>query len=253
MPHAAGNPACRAILCIHGGGSSPDIFRFQTSRIRATMKGEFVFFFATAPHPSEAGPEVLPFFAGMEPYLAWFRYVDNNVRLCVEKDETLAVSESVQQEISTFNDSIKEAVDQLKANSPSIEVVGVLGFSQGAIAATILLWEQQAGLVPWLPRLKTAVLICSGYREIMTQYMRDFCATKRLDENEIVIKIPTLHLGGRKDVYGYPQTWQMFTTHFSSQSSEFHEFEGGHELPKSLEDIQFVTRYFKKHLDESKI
>ncbi|KAK2037201.1 oxidoreductase [Colletotrichum somersetense] len=253
MSRSAGNHCRRAILCIHGGGSSPAIFRFQTSRIRAALNGEFVFFFATAPHLSEAGPEVLPFFEGMEPYLAWFRYIDNNVRLLDDTNETLGVSKSIEQEITTFNDSIRKAVDKLKASGPSVEVVGVLGFSQGAIAATVLLWEQQAGLVPWLPSLETAVLICSGYREIMTEYMRDFCSTKCLGEDEMVIKVPTLHLGGRKDVYGFPHSWRMFTTHFSPDSSEFHEFEGGHELPKSLEDIQLVAQYFMKQLDGSKM
>ncbi|OLN97464.1 Esterase LovG 1 [Colletotrichum chlorophyti] len=217
----------RAILCIHGGGASPAIFRFQTSSFRAALKDDFDFVYATAPHIAEPGPDVLPFFAGMEPYYSWFR----------------REHESTEMEVAIFNEAIKATIDAWENKNPHSKIVGILGFSQGGVASTMLLWQQQTGFIPWLPKLEFGVLICSGYSDVATEYMRDMCRTTGLGEDGTVIKVPTLHLHGRQDGLNLPQSRKMFVTHYSPTTGKVIEFDGQHECPKRREDITKVTNY----------
>lgn len=58
----------KAILCLHGAGSSSSIFRFQLAKLRLALKGHFEYIFVNAPNPSIAGPGMLPLFAGAAPF-----------------------------------------------------------------------------------------------------------------------------------------------------------------------------------------
>jgi predicted esterase len=217
----------RAILCIHGSGSSPLIFGFQLSSFRAALKDEFDFVYATAPHISDAGPEVLPFFKGVEPYFTWFR------------DE----AEPTKEKVAAFNASIRETTDNWAKTNPQSRIVGVLGFSQGALAATVLLWQQQMGRVPWLPKLDFGVLICSGFNYAATQFMRDGSrSTEEGDEDAILIRVPTVHLHGRQD-WAHKYSKKMLATHYSPKHATVIEFEGQHECPRKLEVIRKVTEH----------
>lgn len=215
----------RAILCIHGGGASPAIFRFQLATFRAAMKNDFEFVYADAPHVAVAGPDVLPFFAGMDPYYSWFRKGAKNTH----------------EEVELFNASIKKSVEKWQRNNPHSEIVGVLGFSQGGLAATVLLWEQQMGMVPWLPRLEFGVLVCCAYSDVATAYM---WAHSR-DDDKMKIRTPSLHLHGRQDC-NLGQARDTLATHYSAQSSLVIEFEGEHHVPKKWEDIEKVTQTIRK-------
>ncbi|KAH9229905.1 hypothetical protein K456DRAFT_1843747 [Colletotrichum gloeosporioides 23] len=217
----------RAILLLHGSGSSDAIYKFQTSRIRAALKDKFTFVFARAPHPSEPGPGVLPFFAKMPPYFTWFR----------------KGIEATRHEIAIFNHCIENTVRAWKADNPSGAIVGVLGFSQGAIASTLLLWEQQAGLIPWLPDLEFGILVCSGYSEAMKTCMRDLGNDDQRGGQTLTIKLPTLHLYGRQDVFGAPSSKKMFATHFVEDSARLESFDGGHELPRDKDDLEKIRDF----------
>ncbi|OHW96460.1 oxidoreductase [Colletotrichum incanum] len=217
----------RAILLLHGSGSSDAIFKFQTSKIRATLKDKFTFVFAKAPHPSEPGPGVLPFFAKMPPYFTWFR----------------KGIEATKHEIGIFNQCIENTVQDWKAENPSGAIVGVLGFSQGGIASTLLLWERQMGLAPWLPDLEFGILICSGYYEALTGCMSDLSNAKHHDGEVSTIRLPTLHLYGRQDIFGAPSSKQMFATHFVKDRAQLESFNGGHELPRDQDDLEIIRSF----------
>ncbi|RYO91492.1 hypothetical protein DL766_004725 [Monosporascus sp. MC13-8B] len=217
----------KAILCIHGGGASPEIFRFQTSSIRAALDNKFDFVYATAPHIAPPGPDVLPFFAGMEPYYSWFR----------------VAHKSTSEEVDIFNEAIKKTVDDWQRRNPQSTIAGILGFSQGGVASTVLLWEQQVGLVPWLPQLKFGIIVCSGFSDVATGYMRDYCMQSGYDEDAMVIKLPTLHLHGRQDGLNLPQSRKMFATHYAPTFAALEEFDGQHEVPKKIKDVKKVVNY----------
>ncbi|KAL0938253.1 oxidoreductase [Colletotrichum truncatum] len=223
----------RAILLLHGSGSSDAIFKFQTSKIRATLKDKFTFVFAKAPHPSEPGPGVLPFFAKMPPYFTWFR----------------KGIEATKQEIGVFNQCIENTVLAWKAENPSGAIVGVLGFSQGGIASTLLLWEQQMGFAPWLPDLEFGILICSGYYEALTECMSDLSIDNHHGGQVSTTRLPTLHLYGRQDVFGAPSSKKMFATHFAVDSARMESFNGGHELPRDEDDLKLIRSFVTERIE----
>lgn len=210
----------KAILCIHGGGASPDIFRFQLATFRTALKNDFEFVFATGPHVAVPGPDVLPFFAGMKSFYSWFRKGAHNT----------------EDEVAIFNEAIKMAVEDWDEQHPHINIVGVLGFSQGGLASTVLLWEQEMGLVPWLPRLEFGVLVCCAYSSVATEYVRE----KSEGGNIKKISVPTLHLHGSQDC-NLGQARDTLATHYSSEVSRVIGFEGGHHMPTKREDILKMT------------
>ncbi|KAF5017412.1 hypothetical protein F66182_10663 [Fusarium sp. NRRL 66182] len=215
----------KAILCMHGGGSSPDIFRFQTSSLRAALAHEYDFIYASAPHLATPGPDVLPFFAGMDPFYSWFRPAHDDPA----------------SEIVLFNKSVHSSVEKHTRSNPGVKIVGILGFSQGAVALTMILWQRQVGRVTWLPDVKFGILLCSGYSEVATGYMRDTCEQGDHGEEGIVVQLPTLHLHGRQDALNLPQSRRMYATHY--RGAELAEFDGEHEVPRRVKDVNKVAAY----------
>ncbi|OHE97132.1 oxidoreductase [Colletotrichum orchidophilum] len=221
----------KAILCMHGGGASPDIFRFQTSSLRAALAHEYDFFYASAPHIATPGPGVLPFFAGMDPFYSWFRPVHDD-----DDNDDAAASEIV-----LFNKAVRKSVETYTNNNPGVKIVGLLGFSQGAVASTMLLWQRQVGRVTWLPDVKFGVLLCPGYSAVATGYMRAVCEQEDRGDEGIVVELPTLHLHGRQDVVNLPQSRRMYATHY--KGARLDEFDGEHEVPRRIGDVKKVVEY----------
>lgn len=125
------------ILCLHGGGTSAEIFRSQTSAVRWKLdESEYQFDFLDAPYPWKPGPGVGPFFEG--PYFSWWE----------EWNEP----------------GVKKAVDRLLEylNEQSQPYDALMGFSQGChlIASTIMYHQAQHPGVP-LP-FKGAIFLCGG-------------------------------------------------------------------------------------------
>ncbi|TVY86966.1 Esterase, partial [Lachnellula willkommii] len=110
------------ILCLHGGGTNSTIFNVQSIRIQRALRGSFHFIFLDGPFPYPPGPDVLPFFEGCEPFLGWTNRADAGPM----QDESLQI--------------IKKAIAERQKIS---EIVGIMGFSQGARTAAGLLLEQQ--------------------------------------------------------------------------------------------------------------
>lgn len=212
----------RAILCLHSDGSSATIFRFQLSSFCAAMKNDFDFVYVTAPHTSDAGPGVLPFFADAKPFFTWF-----------QDEEGL-----IEEKAALFSVPIRETVYRWTKHNPRSKIVGVLGFSQGALAATVLLWQQQMGFLPWLPKLDFGVLICSGFNYEAMQYMRE-TTEKTLGDGEsgMRVRIPTVHLHGRQD-WALEYSKKMLLTQYSTELVTTIQFEGQHECPRDLGAIK---------------
>jgi predicted esterase len=216
-------PPTKAILCLHGSGASSAIFRLQLARLRLALKTRFEFIFVDAPNPATAGPGILPLFAGAGPFWRWFE---------LEGGQREA-------EIRRIHDKIRAAIDlwTVSRKSPQADIVGLMAFSQGAIAATMLLWQKQQGLLPWFPTINFAILICCDFAEELSEHMHGSSG----DEGQAVLKLPTLHLHGRSDPF-LKKGRKMVETHFDPSRSDILEFDGGHQCPNTQLDCAEATR-----------
>jgi len=222
-------PPTKAILCLHGSGASSAIFRLQLGRLRFALKTQFEFVFVDAPNPAIAGPGILPLFAGAGPFHGWFE---------LERNQGNA-------EIARIHVAVRAAIDVWEATKKNRNstIVGIMGFSQGAIAATMLLWQKQQGQLPWLPVMHFAVLICCDFAEELAAHMH--AEAKGRGQETAVLILPTLHLHGRQDPF-LKKGKKMVQDHFNTEEADVLEFDGGHQCPNTRSDCEEVTRRILK-------
>lgn len=213
-------PPTKAVLCLHGGGSSKDIFRVQLAGLGRRLTDEFEFIFVNAPYASPAGPGILPLFAGGEPFYRWFG----------------AGAPMIDSRLGGINAVVRAAIEAWKKTKPESDVVGIVAFSEGGLAALLLLWQQQLGRLPWLPTLRFATLICCYFPDEAAEYMY----AKHGGEGAL-IKVPTLHLHGRQD-FCLAQGRKLVSHHCMSELAHVLEFEGGHHCPKTREDCEEAAK-----------
>lgn len=194
------------ILCLHGGGTSSAIFFAQTRRLRTALQSHFTFLFADAPIESAPGPGVLPFFENCGPY---YRWLSGNATNEAERSA----------EINDMNDTLEMAL--VNQGRRTTDIVGVIGFSQGAIAATLLLQQAKSGDYRWA-RLRFGVLVCGDCRD-------DYLGMSRN------IDVPSVHVHGLQDQYLGKS--RMLIKHFNPDAASLTEVEGGHHLPNKERDI----------------
>jgi pimeloyl-ACP methyl ester carboxylesterase len=227
--------ASKALLCIHGAGGSANIFRVQTARLRWALRHEFEFVYTTAPFISEPGPGVLPLFQGMDPYHSWF-----------EKDiaEQPGAKTSVSDRLLAVNGPIRTVVEGWQEENPQIPIVGVLAFSEGALVAALLMWQQQMGRLSWFPKMSVAMFICCYYTDEATDYIR---AESSGDKEMLLINVPTLHLHGLQD-FALEGSRKLAATHFSPQNADILEFQGRHHIPNRKNDVdEAVSRFLNMY------
>lgn len=210
MPGLTVNVPKPTLLCFHGAGSSAAIAKFQTARLRRELRDQFEFLFVDAPISSIPGPGMLPTFADAGPFWVWF---GTN-----KKERTT--------EIERLHKTIRAVVDE----NPSANIVGVMAFSQGAIASSLLILHQQQGNVPWLPTLHFGVFVCPDFNEESVHYTRFPPVEDR--EIDVIIRIPSVHLHGMRDPY-LESSRKMLNTHFDKDRTEKMDFEGAHHFPNT--------------------
>ena len=212
------------ILCLHGGGASAAIFRFQTRKIQYALRAHFRFFFIDGPIESEPGPGILPYFAGMAPYHRWVSYKNDEAEI---KEEAENVLETIMEEV--------------EREGP---FVGVIGFSQGTrIVAGLLLREQflNSGNDGSACGFRFGVLAGASYPPVRIPFRHTRDSSRAsgdddtTDHNHALIHIPTIHVQGIQD-FVLLQSRRLLEHYCDVQSTTLLEFEGGHHLPVSLED-----------------
>ncbi|RCI13281.1 hypothetical protein L249_0112 [Ophiocordyceps polyrhachis-furcata BCC 54312] len=133
-PHADGASLhLPRILCLHGGGTNSRIFRMQCRSFNHVLGRQFRFVFAEAPFPSRPGPDVTAVYAKFGPFRTWTRPTKD------DEDQELCAAEAT----SMIRASIVTAIREDSDLGATGEVIGVLGFSQGARVAASLLHNQQ--------------------------------------------------------------------------------------------------------------
>ncbi|RYP42777.1 hypothetical protein DL768_010233 [Monosporascus sp. mg162] len=214
----------RALLCIHGAGSSGAIFRIQITKLRMALKDEFDFVFVNGPHLASPGAGVLPWFEGAGPYYAWFKEVEA----------------TLEQRIAQINDTVQDTIrrwDSTKKN-PHARIVGVVAFSEGALTATLLLWQQKMGRVPWLPTFHFATLMCCYFRQEVAEYMRGDVGS----DEKPVINVPTLHVHGKRD-FCLTGSRRLVANHYLPEYAKVMEFDGTHHPPMKREDVEVAVKH----------
>ncbi|KAK1971917.1 hypothetical protein LY78DRAFT_651199 [Colletotrichum sublineola] len=228
-------PPSKALLCLHGTGSTASIFRMQLAKIRLALKDEFEFVFMDAPYPVPAGPGILPIFASAAPFYGWFG----------------GSGATIEDRLDTINESVRVAVEAWEVSrntggaGPAARIVGLLAFSEGALVASMLLWQQQLGRLPWLPRMRFAVLICCFFPDEAGAYMMDDGAAATSRHERTLIRVPTLHLHGRKD-FCLARARKLVREHYEPNAATVLEFEGGHQVPTSTADCAEVLKRIRK-------
>ncbi|CAG7997511.1 unnamed protein product [Penicillium salamii] len=257
------------ILCLHGVGSNADILLLQTRALREKLSSSFRFVFANGPFFSEAGPGVLPAYAGADPYRRWLRWIESH-RVLKPKFQVEAIRRC-----------LEDAMAQDDESGGCGPWIGLLGFSQGArLSASILfecqrrqeakengvpitgyegsskstLWSQDwqfaalfaapAPLVALSP--ETGNLPLQSPTELGASLEDLEKALKDMEKvnpyGELSIERPTLHVIGVEDEWA-PSQRKLYDTYCSADARFLLEWEGDHRIPiQTSENDQICAR-----------
>ncbi|KAI0801576.1 serine hydrolase FSH [Xylaria sp. FL0064] len=185
------------ILCLHGSGTSAAIFQIQAIRLSRILKPHFELVFIDGFYDTGPGPGVLPFFEGMEPYKRW-------------------LTDTVGQEERPWSD-LGRLVEVFNRQGP---FVGIMGFSQGAKAATHLIrWLEQRG-----QQLDFAVLFGG------TVPFRLKVGTEEWPELiKPTIITRSIHVVGDDDPWRSES--EALMDHYNEPTRTLIRFKGGHHMP----------------------
>ena len=213
------------LLCIHGGGTSGAIFHAQLRNIRSRLQ-DYEFIFVNAPREGPAGPGVLPLFANSGPYYWWFGAGWNRST----KAGSQAGSNDELQGGALMEDAVLRDL-AAQGRSPR-DVVGLMGFSEGALASTLLLWRiglclqrDYVGRPTAWQSLRFATLLCPGYRPDVVHMV-----------GPESIQIPTVQLHGLHDPL-LPGSRELMQCYRNDGNSRVLEFDGGHHVPTNALDL----------------
>ncbi|PVH70208.1 hypothetical protein DL98DRAFT_437483 [Cadophora sp. DSE1049] len=197
------------ILCLHGGGTSAAIFSAQTRGIRLALKAHFNFIFVDGPIASGPGPGVLPYFEDSGPFFRWFSNFNS----------TKVVAEA---ELKNLNKSID--FELARQNKKATDVQGVLGFSQGAVVAALILRDAEYGEDARWANIRFATLVCGAGGSQFADMVKE------------KLTCPSIH------VYGLMDPWvsrsKQLMKYFHPDTLEAIEFRGAHHIPAASGDIQ---------------
>ncbi|KDN68138.1 hypothetical protein CSUB01_10610 [Colletotrichum sublineola] len=134
------------------------------------------------------------------------------------------------------------AVDRWSAtkSNPACEIVGGIGFSEGALALSMLLWEQQQGAVPWLPRLHFAAMSCCFFPSEASLWLN--ARAHGFGLTKAHIDVPTLHTHGNRD-FCLGRARKLVRTHYRPEYATVLQTEAGHHLPTKREEVAEVVKH----------
>ncbi|KAL2069859.1 hypothetical protein VTL71DRAFT_14538 [Oculimacula yallundae] len=202
-----------ALLCLHGGGTNSTIFNIQTIRLQRALSASFEFVFIDAPFEAPPGPGVMPVFEGCGPFFRWTKLGSDDM-----PDET------------------KKLIADVLARRDK-NIVGIIGFSQGAKLAAGVCLEQQilaskTADVKKLGLLKFAVFL-NGTSPPLTSMLT-------AEEKGELIRIPSLHVVGLQDPWR-EESRALWGNSFDAKSAKLIEFDLGHRLPTAEKDTAAIV------------
>ncbi|ORX86867.1 hypothetical protein K493DRAFT_306994 [Basidiobolus meristosporus CBS 931.73] len=200
------------ILCLHGMGTSAEIFRIQTGAIREQLDSMCEFTFLEAPLICDPAEGIRDFFVG--PYRTFYSAPPSREELM---DAHSYVLQFIEEE-GPFD--------------------GVMGFSQGAaLAAAILIRDHEHH--PY-PMFKFAIFFC-GTRpwNIETGDRYEAMGKKASTPGHGLIHIPTCHIVGRKDQW-YEESLGLLS--LCDGMTVCFDHRKGHTLPMSLQETKPIVK-----------
>ena len=234
------------ILCLHGGGTNARIFRAQCRVLEKALRPYFRLCYAQAPFSSKPGSDVVSVYAAWGPFRAW---------LDPERDVEYISSE--------VHASIQSALAEDERHGATGEVVGLLGFSQGAKICASLLAEQQRRRQTGLSTLQFAILLAGRGPLLASKPStpptaavvgREAAAlhrgnTVRIRSTETpnpssaswqTMDFATLHVHGRRDP-GLHLHRQFLYQNFDPLHTRLMEWDGEHRVPIKTKDVAVVV------------
>ncbi|KAE8380334.1 serine hydrolase FSH [Aspergillus bertholletiae] len=207
------------IACFHGGGSKGSIYEVQCGQLAGLLKDDFQFVFFDGPFESGPGPGILPAFQDYKPFRSWFKRDGSEVE---------------QGDGSGYDISGRDGVERvwklMEAAGPGGDWVGVMGFSQGTRITSGLLLDQQQrtalGEGGSTPQLKFGVM-CMGSGAPMASDIGHQMANMGPTN---LIKIPTLHVHGLKDMF-LPLGKHQYATYYEPSTTKLYEVDYHHAMP----------------------
>ena len=229
------------ILCLHGAGSSGNIFRAQGRKIFHSLRREFQFVFVDAPFPSTAGPGMYPTYADSGPFYRWQCDLSASSSFDITEEEVLAETENVWQSL--------EAQLRSPGGGPFI---GVMAFSQGARVATgflLHLEKKRRQQRPDLPKIQFIIVNSATYPPLLFDSESDSgdMPNESLDQTSLnkKLSIPSIHIEGSNDPW-HPESVKMREEYFDQQLSMVIPFVGGHQVPVTDKDVNEITVAIRK-------
>ncbi|KAI9024133.1 serine hydrolase FSH [Hyaloraphidium curvatum] len=137
-----------------------------------------------------------------------------------------------------FGESMDFLVDHWRTSGP---FDGLLGFSQGAAMAALLMAKLQTAPELGLARPKFAILI-AGFDPTVADTFAPL-----MNEAKVIDVEGSLHISGQRDTLIVPERTKHLMERFFDARAEFHSHGGGHVVPSSSGDrkiiVDFVTRF----------
>lgn len=226
------------ILCLHGGGTSGDVFQLQSRAVIKHLGSTFRFVFIDAPFYSDPHPDIVPYFGELAPFYRWLRWEGGHAHDADAESKIL--------------DRCRQAMD---SDPGSGDWVAVMGFSQGAKIAASLLWAQEhvhggqgpfkfgviiAGRAPIVvldPLKKLPPVPYTADANQMSVESTDFAPDNK---GAHAISIPTVHVHGLQDP-GMDLHRLMADKYCKDGTAHSIEWDGGHRLPIRPDDVERVV------------
>ncbi|KAL2261279.1 hypothetical protein VTK26DRAFT_4483 [Humicola hyalothermophila] len=232
------------LICLHGFGTNAAIMRIQCRALAAALSPHFRLLFPDAPFPSPPGPGVEPVFSAWAPFRSWVPVPAGAARARIGERgevELPATAEGI-------DAAIRAAVEEdERRNGATGEVVGVLGFSQGArVAGSLLLREQRwrKGSVGGAgeeegrgrrPRYRFAVLM-AGRGPFL-----DLVGDIERHVQDAALRLPTLHVHGLRDQW-LEDHRALVKGACEKGTAAVVEWDGDHRLPSKAQDVAAVVK-----------
>lgn len=218
------------IICLHGRGANAEIFEIQSMPLLQQLEHCFKFVFVDAPNECQAGPNILPIFEDEAPFYSWL----GNTSPSKTRPDLDAIEEAIQ------------LLDEVESCTPNI--VGILGFSQGAAVGVGLLLRDQHRRMMGLPSVGYRFGVFAGEVRLPVlfddEYLDSGASTPSTDRTPmrpaLGLTTPTIHATGRMDTLAANGT-TLARSEIGANATIF-EYDGGHEMPRKPKDVEYLAQ-----------
>ncbi|KAI2612014.1 serine hydrolase FSH [Hypoxylon fragiforme] len=213
-------------LCLHGMGTSAEIFETQTDPLRRALGKSHDFEFYEGDYEVQAAPGIDEVF-NAEVYKAWY-------------DPALGAS--------THRKALELLWNIIEEDGP---FDGCIGFSQGSALLASLLLSHQAHNPFSLPPFRLAIFICGSSALSVSEADGKWSRIdpQELERKNLRIKIPTVHIFGLKDP-AYQESLNLKNMCDPRKRLEY-AHTSGHDIPRAIGVTRDMARVVQKGIERA--